>query len=84
MEKYNGLTNYETWAVISWIHNQIPQIQEAAYTFSKEKELKEWFMQISAAYGMLGVLRCLLFSAIDNVNWPEIEKSLIEDNENEL
>ena len=93
-ERYNGWTNYETWAVKLWIDNDqgsqeywLEQAQEAHATFDDDvtQNLANQIYQAHADYAAerLGqvsdVFADLLTAALDAVNWREIAASLLEE-----
>lgn len=83
--KYNGWTNYETWATKLWMDND-----EGLYLYWKERagatvhahkladELKEW--HIDNMPEIDGLYNDLLHGALSEVNWYEIAEALMEDN----
>lgn len=92
MAKYNGWTNYETWAVALWLFND-----EGAYRYWYERtrallltedridtlalaeELKSSHEDIKEEELPSGtVFADLLTTALERVNWEEIARSLIE------
>lgn len=59
MQKYNGWTNYDTWLVALWLHND-RQNDERLRSFSKE-DIAEF-----------GLDELQLFYYGDEVNWSEV------------
>lgn len=90
---YQGWTNYETWAVKLWIDNdygayQYWQEQTANVLDDYDEDGDNAWTELAGhlqdyheenAPGCDGVYADLMTSALDEVNWDEIAKSMIED-----
>jgi len=87
-ERYQGWTNYETWAVKLWIDNEESsqeywngraiEIQSKHQTLDLADELKEAFDE-SNPLEEADVYTDLLNSARSEVDWYEIAESIIKD-----
>ncbi len=88
MTKYNGWTNKTTWLVKLWIDNEqssqdywlerASNVDGQIYTL--ESELMDYFQDEMLPEGLEnGLYSDLLMSALAEVNWAEIARSLIED-----
>ncbi len=88
MTKYNGWTNKTTWLVKLWIDNEqssqdywlerASNVDGQIYTL--ESELMDYFQDEMLPKGLEnGLYSDLLMSALAEVNWAEIARSLIED-----
>lgn len=89
-QKYNGYTNYETWVTSLWIDNdqklneELKEICAVADLAEDSKiyladSLKEWIEEIYTSTEMEGLLKDLLNSAMENINWIEIANSYIDE-----
>ncbi len=92
-EKYNGWTNYETWAVSLWIDNE-----ESSYRYWRE-EAARYQRDIEDKVDVVGVLAArlkqeicdnaptdapnvnsdLLTAALSDVNWAEIAEGWLSE-----
>ena len=96
-EKYNGYTNYETWAVKLWIDNE-QETQELWSSRARELleggeeypnailrgELKEFIEDDNPLAEDASMYSNLLEAAIDSVNWYELAQSYLDDVKTEL
>lgn len=86
MEKYNGYTNYPTWAVKLWIDNDYvtyhfwrEKIKNLRYDiYQIEEALKEWTMQQFYSY-TAGLASDLTTWSVEQVNFHEIAEMLLEE-----
>lgn len=89
-QKYNGYTNYETWVTSLWIDNdqklneELKEICAVAELAEEPKSyladsLKEWIEEIYASTEMEVLLKELLKSAMENINWIEIANMYIDE-----
>lgn len=90
--EYQGWKNYPTWAIALWMDNdrasydQARGMARAALEAKSEREaqlrladhLKGWWTDQEPDLGA-NVWSDLLTSALDEVNWDEIAKNLIEE-----
>ena len=93
-ETYNGYTNYETWAVSLWLDNE-PYLQERLLEianshdhdglWAKEQSLKELVEDMREEWQPYGasMFDDLLNAALGEVNYLEIIKNAIEEDEDD-
>ena len=88
--KYNGYTNYETWAVCLWIDND-EYMQGVARSMVRHKDLedgsaaqaiKEWFEEMKPELGA-SLWSDLLNAAMSEVNWQEVAEQYKPEEEEE-
>lgn len=91
---YNGYTNYETWVVCLWLHNEYnsqKHYEERTehlldYTngdkmeakYLLANEIKEEFFSLTPYLSKASVWSDLISHAIEMVNWTEVAESFIE------
>lgn len=87
-EKYNGWTNYETWAVNLWIGNDEPSYRywraaaratkgsKQTQVISLANQLKDEFAYAKPDLGAT-VWADLLGAALSEVDWDEIAENLL-------
>lgn len=87
---YNGWTNYETWIVNLWISNDSGSYDywhEKAREFSGDHKIYDFSRAIKDEFeendptGENGVYSDLMSAAMSEVNWFEIAKAIIEEND---
>ena len=82
MEKYNGWTNYPTWAVNAWIDNDERDYLYWQNVAKKAESVEELAERLKAEHEEnapeleTGVYSELLGFALDSVNWLEIAEAL--------
>lgn len=77
---YNGWPNYETWALASWISNDLKEyefirdlVKGPLKTCEMEDALKElWDMKVEEVLPCSSVFTDLLNSSISRVDWRRI------------
>jgi len=86
-EKYNGWTNYETWAVKLWMDNDGSgeywtelAADAGAGVWGMSKQLKEHYEDaVPVELDAVGWAADLLGAALSAVNWEEIAGHIIDD-----
>lgn len=73
---YNGWTNYETWCVKLWLDQYGYEISWGPAEI--------WIEELDELEGVrtVGVFRDLLTTALQEVNWTEIDNSYQEEEDN--
>ena len=81
---YNGWTNRATWLVKLWIDNEQAmyfywqdEAQNADSSNQLAKDIERYYQDIAPEH--IGLFADLLTSALAEVNWHEIAKSLLND-----
>ena len=89
-QQYNGYTNYETWVTSLWIDTDqklnegliaicaVAKLAEDPKSFLADS-LKELIEESYLSTEMDGVLKDLLKSAIENINWIEIANMYLDE-----
>jgi len=87
MDRYNGWTNYETWAVDLWMSNDAGsyrQWQEVAYLTEDAGTLAELIKEYHEENGPVhedgwvpSVYTDLLYATMSEVNWDEIARAWV-------
>lgn len=83
-EKHNGWTNYETWAVNLWLSNDQAsqeywraQAGRGRHAHDLADQLKEGVTEQAPDIGC-SLYSDLLQAALDEVNWKEVAKGMLE------
>jgi hypothetical protein len=92
--KYNGWTNYETWATASWIENEQSSYNHSHFLAELVKEehheqsdrvgclatkLKDWIEELNPLADQADLFCDLLNAAISEVDWHEIAENFLSE-----